>query len=114
MSHEVSRRRFGGLPGAPEEHPAATQVGPEELLREPDHHRADRNLALGNCRPGPDDFRAVERFLEEPVEHRAGRTELEGGEVGVLDLRGNFRFPENHRFEASRDSKQMGNGFRAP
>ncbi len=60
---------------------------------------------------GADLFGRLQGGLEQPVGEASGELGLLGGEVGLLDLARDLRFPDHHGIEAAGDGEKVLDGF---
>ena len=117
---EIPHPRFQDVPG--EERPglprSQEQDGPlgelaEDLVRELDSDRRDRQGVHTDLRLGPDAFAGADRALEEPVEDGAARAGLPRDREGLPDLPEDFALSERHGVEPGRDAEQVAGRFRS-
>src|SRR5208283_4573536 len=100
------RGLFPGVPGSQNQHVAARQLA-EDLLRQFDGDRADRDAAALDIRVGADVLGDIESGLESFVEPRPSMAGPQCNFVGLLELAKYLGLAQHHRVQAAGYFEEM-------
>ena len=105
----VPGRQLAHFAGADDEDGPPLEVA-EDLARERDRRKADRDGARGEPGLRADALAGGERRVKQPVEHGADRLRAGGEGVGFFHLAEDLRLADDQRIEAGGHAEQMTGG----